>query len=294
MHPWFRWIFYLNPASYAYEALMANEFQGLQLECVAPDYIPYGNGYSDTASEFRGCTVPGSNEQGIISGDAYMKQQYSYSPGHIWRSFGVLVGFWAFFIVLTAIGFELRNNQSGSSVLLYKRGGKGPKAEKECPDPSTKQAVLAQSGKQSTFTWNHLDYHVPFHGQKKQLLDQVFGYVKPGNLVALMGCSGAGKTTLLDVLAQRKDSGEVIGSILIDGRPQGISFQRLTGYCEQMDVHEGTATVREALVFSALLRQPASVPEEEKIAYVDHIIDLLELYDIRDALIGGMFFQSSY
>ncbi|KAL3484275.1 ABC-2 type transporter-domain-containing protein [Aspergillus germanicus] len=286
MHPWFRWIFYLNPASYAYEALMANEFQGLQLECVAPDYIPYGSGYSDSLSQYRGCTVPGSNEQGIISGDAYMKQQYSYSPGHIWRSFGVLVGFWAFFIVLTAIGFELRNNQSGSSVLLYKRGGKGPKAEKEQPDPSTNQAVLAQSGKQSTFTWNHLDYHVPFHGQKKQLLDKVFGYVKPGNLVALMGCSGAGKTTLLDVLAQRKDSGEVIGSILIDGRPQGISFQRLTGYCEQMDVHEGTATVREALVFSALLRQPASVPEEEKIAYVDQIIDLLELYDIRDALIG--------
>lgn len=94
---------------------------------------------------------------------------------------------------------------------------------------------------------------------------------------------------LLDVLAQRKDSGEVYGSILIDGRPQGISFQRLTGYCEQMDVHERTATVREALIFSAFLRQPASVSEEEKIAYVDHIIDLLELYDIRDALIGGKY-----
>lgn len=96
-----------------------------------------------------------------------------------------------------------------------------------------------------------------------------------------------GLNRLLDVLAQRKDSGEVYGSILIDGRPQGISFQRLTGYCEQMDVHERTATVREALIFSAFLRQPASVSEEEKLAYVDHIIDLLELYDIRDALIGG-------
>lgn len=95
-----------------------------------------------------------------------------------------------------------------------------------------------------------------------------------------------GLNRLLDVLAQRKDSGEVYGSILIDGRPQGISFQRLTGYCEQMDVHERTATVREALIFSAFLRQPASVSEEEKLAYVDHIIDLLELYDIRDALIG--------
>lgn len=92
---------------------------------------------------------------------------------------------------------------------------------------------------------------------------------------------------LLDVLAQRKDFGEIHGSILIDGKPQGISFQRMTGYCEQMDVHEGTSTVREALIFSALLRQPREVSETEKLAYVDHIIHLLELEDISDALIGG-------
>ena len=92
---------------------------------------------------------------------------------------------------------------------------------------------------------------------------------------------------LLDVLAQRKDSGEIYGSILIDGRPQGISFQRTTGYCEQLDVHEPTATVREALIFSAVLRQPSSVPYDEKIGYVNHIINLLELGDIQDALIGG-------
>lgn len=92
---------------------------------------------------------------------------------------------------------------------------------------------------------------------------------------------------LLDVLAQRKDAGEIHGSILIDGRPQGISFQRTTGYCEQLDVHEPTATVREALLFSAVLRQPSSVPYDEKIAYVNNIINLLELGDIQDALIGG-------
>lgn len=91
----------------------------------------------------------------------------------------------------------------------------------------------------------------------------------------------------MDVLAQRKDAGEIFGSILIDGRPQGISFQRTTGYCEQVDVHESTATVREALIFSALLRQPSHVSQEQKIDYVDHIINLLELGDISDALIGG-------
>ncbi|KAJ6111330.1 hypothetical protein N7523_007391 [Penicillium sp. IBT 18751x] len=263
MHVWFRWIFYLNPGAYAFEALMANEFVGREFKCVEPDYIPYGEGYPNSASPYRGCSVLGSNENGIINGAAYIREQYSYSYHHIWRSFGIIAGFWIFFVGLTSLGFELRNSQAGSSVLLYKR------------------AI-----KQSTFTWNNLDYFVPFNGEKKQLLDKVFGFVKPGSLVALMGASGAGKTTLLDVLAQRKDAGEIFGSILIDGRPQGISFQRTTGYCEQLDVHESTATVREALIFSALLRQPSHVSQGEKIDYVDHIINLLELGDITDALIG--------
>lgn len=58
-------------------------------------------------------------------------------------------------------------------------------------------------------------------------------------------------------------------------------------YVSQVDIHEPTQTVREALEFSALLRQPASVSREEKIAYVDKVIDLLELNDIADAIIGN-------
>ncbi|KAJ5296249.1 uncharacterized protein N7443_007142 [Penicillium atrosanguineum] len=289
MHVWFRWIFYLNPGAYAFEALMANEFVGREFKCIEPDYIPYGEGYPSSASPYRGCSVLGSNEDGIIDGAAYIREQYSYSYHHIWRSFGIIAGLWIFFIGLTSLGFELRNSQAGSSVLLYKRGGKAKRQndkEKAVSQSTTELGLLSGSVKHSTFTWNNLDYVVPFNGEKKQLLDKVFGFVKPGCLVALMGASGAGKTTLLDVLAQRKDAGEIIGSILIDGRPQGISFQRTTGYCEQVDVHESTATVREALVFSALLRQPSHVSEEQKIDYVDHIINLLELGDISDALIG--------
>lgn len=204
MHPWFRWIFYLNPSSYAFEALMASEFTGLQLDCVEPNYIPYGPSYPDAASPYRGCSVPGSNGD-MISGADYISEQYSYSSGHIWRSFGVIIGFWLFFIFLTAVGFELRNSQSGSSVLLYKRGST-PGEAKQRPAQTDNTMALAQSGKQSTFTWSNLDYHVPFHGQKKQLLDQVFGYVKPGNLVALMGCSGAGKTTYVECVLQRRQN----------------------------------------------------------------------------------------
>ncbi len=53
-----------------------------------------------------------------------------------------------------------------------------------------------------------------------------------------------------------------------------------------MDVHEATATVREALQFSALLRQPREVPNEEKLSYCETIIDLLEMRDIAGATIG--------
>jgi len=101
-----------------------------------------------------------------------------------------------------------------------------------------------------------------------------------------MGASGAGKTTLLDVLAQRKSDGEIKGEVLINGQPLSVSFQRTTGYCEQLDVHLPQATVREALEFSALLRQPRSLSDKDKVAYVDVIIDLLELHDIEDALVG--------
>lgn len=58
--------------------------------------------------------------------------------------------------------------------------------------------------------------------------------------------------------------GVIQGEVLVDGRPLPSSFQRSAGYCEQMDVHEGTATVREALIFSARLRQSQDIPDSEK------------------------------
>ncbi|OJJ31193.1 hypothetical protein ASPWEDRAFT_54445 [Aspergillus wentii DTO 134E9] len=89
-------------------------------------------------------------------------------------------------------------------------------------------------------------------------------------LGALMGSSGAGKTTLLDVLAQRKTEGTINSSIIVDGRPLSVSFQRSTGYCEKLDVHEPSATT----------------PRNEKPKYIDTVIDLLELHDLADTLIG--------
>jgi hypothetical protein len=80
--------------------------------------------------------------------------------------------------------------------------------------------------------------------------------------------------------------GVVTGEMLVDGRPRDQSFQRKTGYVQQQDLHLHTTTVREALRFSALLRQPAHVPRQEKIDYVEEVIKLLGMESYADAVVG--------
>ena len=87
----------------------------------------------------------------------------------------------------------------------------------------------------AVLTWENLTYDVPVPSGQLRLLRDVFGYVRPGQLTALMGASGAGKTTLLDVLAARKNIGVIGGDILVDGIAPGTAFQRGTSYAEQLD-----------------------------------------------------------
>ena len=98
--------------------------------------------------------------------------------------------------------------------------------------------------------------------------------------------SGAGKTTLLDVLASRVSVGVITGETFVDGQPADASFQRKTGYVQQQDLHLETTTVREALTFSAILRQSSSVDHLEKTAYVDEIIKLLDMASYANAVVG--------
>lgn len=182
-----------------------------------------------------------------------------------------------------------RNDNSASAgvVLASSHNSSDSDDNQKMERQKTKEEEALESieASQAIFTWKDVEYTVPYLGGEKKLLNKVSGYAKPGQMTALMGASGAGKTTLLNTLAQRQKMGTVTGDMLVDGRPLGVEFQRGTGFCEQMDLHDGTATIREALEFSAILRQERTIPREDKIAYVDKIIDLLELGDIQDALV---------
>ncbi|KAI4120948.1 MAG: hypothetical protein LQ338_006657 [Usnochroma carphineum] len=309
MHPWFKWLIWINPVQYGFEALMANEFYNQNIQCVPPNLVPQG---PNVAPQYQSCTLQGSRPGSTtVSGADYIRTAFTYERAHLWRNFGIITAFWVFFVVLTMIGMELQKpNAGGGAVTIFKRGqapksvaramDKGNDAEDEekagAADPKLShedssgsesgQPVTGVAKNDSVFTYQNVNYTIPYGKGERRLLADVQGYVRPGRLTALMGASGAGKTTLLNTLAQRINFGVVTGDFLVDGRPLPRSFQRATGFAEQMDVHEPTATVREALRFSALLRQPKEVPIAEKYDYCERIIDLLEMRSIAGATIG--------
>lgn len=104
-----------------------------------------------------------------------------------------------------------------------------------------------------------------FTQKKLQLLHDVTGVFRPGVLTALMGVSGAGKTTLMDVLAGRKTSGTIEGEIRIGGYNKNqATFARVSGYCEQTDIHSPQITVEESVLFSAWLRLAPQIDSKTK------------------------------
>jgi ABC-type multidrug transport system ATPase subunit len=76
--------------------------------------------------------------------------------------------------------------------------------------------------------------------------------------------------------------------MFVDGNLRDASFQRQTGYVQQQDLHLQTSTVREALTFSALLRQSSQYSKEEKLDYVDTVIDLLDMQEYEGAIVGEL------
>ncbi|KAJ4248431.1 Multidrug resistance protein [Fusarium torreyae] len=298
MQVWLGWLRWLNPVHYGFESLMVNEFVGRVFSCTS--FVPSGPGYDDVGPDERVCSIAGAEPGAdLVSGTSYLKTSYGYVLSHKWRNFGIMIAFMIFFMALHLIATEyVASEKSKGEVLVFSRKAmnqaKSPsKQDVESQAPREKTPIAQESdapasvqSQTSVFHWSDVCYTVQVKDEDRRILNHVDGWVKPGTLTALMGVSGAGKTTLLDVLASRVTTGVISGSMLVDEHPRNLSFQRKTGYVTQQDLHLHTATVREALTFSALLRQPDKYSTDEKIAYVDTVIALLDMQEYSDAIIG--------
>ncbi|EGC34351.1 hypothetical protein DICPUDRAFT_153464 [Dictyostelium purpureum] len=299
LHSWVKWYYWINPYTYTFESLMQNEFYGLKVDC-SSEMIPYSNDPNSTVYNdvnYRVCpTSAATPGQTTFTGESYLKNVINIQNSLALNVCVVYVFVFLYIIVNCFIMEHFDMANGGFTSKVYKRG-KAPKINDVEEEKRQNELVAnATSNMKETlkmpggiFTWQSINYDVPISGgTRKLLLDNVEGWIKPGQMTALMGSSGAGKTTLLDVLAKRKTIGQVRGKCFLNGKALQIDFERITGYVEQMDVHNPCLTVREALRFSAKLRQEPNIPIEEKYAYVEQVLEMMEMKHLGDALIGDL------
>ncbi|KAF0698135.1 Aste57867_11231 [Aphanomyces stellatus] len=281
------WIYWINPLSWAMRALAVNQY---------------------TANEFQQCVYDGvkycrNGNLEMTMGNALLDQfDIKKDKYWIWLCVAYLAAMYIFFVFISYLALEYiryDNHHEGVHVDDHEaeeEAAKDAAAYNQLPptplaSQQSQSAASAQMFVPVTLAFNDLHYFVPNPTKGEadlELLKGVSGYALPGTVTALMGSSGAGKTTLMDVIAGRKTGGKIVGDILLNGYPASdLAIRRCTGYCEQMDIHCESATFREALTFSSMLRQSSEIPTAVKMAHVDHCIDLLELHNIENSIIRG-------
>lgn len=202
MHPWFRWINYIDPVAYAFESLMINEFHGREFPCAS--FIPTGQEYANVAQYERVCSVVGANPgSSVVSGSAFISISYNYTRSHKWRNLGILIGMAFFFcgIYLSATEY-ISARRSKGEVLVFRRGLVPEEKKKEDEEgapidrPNTKDLVPQRTisagdvppsiQKQTAiFHWEAVNYDIKIKSETRRLLDDVDGWVKPGTLTAV-------------------------------------------------------------------------------------------------------------
>ncbi|XP_078447155.1 pleiotropic drug resistance protein 2-like isoform X2 [Wolffia australiana] len=297
--PWWIWCHWLSPVMYALNSLTNNEFLDSR-------WIQRNNDINIDAP-----TV----------GIALLKSRGMFVNGYwFWISIGALVGFTMVYNIGFIVCMSYLSSVKSSRVLIVDEDEKKAKALfsvmplkqimksselgvtepditlKDFPSSVISQRRVVLPFKPLSLTFNHVNYYIDMpeemkslKGQKTrlQLLYNMSGAFKPGILTALVGVSGAGKTTLMDVLAGRKTGGYIEGSISISGYPKNqATFSRVSGYCEQNDIHSPYVTVYESLIYSAWLRLPPDVKLETQKLFVEEVMELIELDALRDALVG--------
>eukprot|EP00741_Cyanophora_paradoxa_P019998 tig00021179_g19301.t1 len=260
--PWI-WVHYLTFYRYPHEALCINELHDLGLS----DEAAGGAAVLDTFDMHK-------------------------EPEWYWWCMLIMLGQWLFYASIAALGYGFKRWRK-QYVPPEDAGAAGGAATVDVAGDAAEGADSEShfSPPRALLTFKNLSYSVPDPSDKKQtktLLDNVTGYCRSGDLVALMGPSGGGKTTLLDVLANRKTGGTTGGELLVNKRPRDRTFLRMSGYVEQFDLLFSTMTIREAVLTSAALRLDASIPYDEKLRAVDAAIDALHLRKHAGEVIGTL------
>ncbi|KAK9991985.1 hypothetical protein SO802_026970 [Lithocarpus litseifolius] len=287
--PWLRWGFWLSPMSYAEIGIALNEFLAPRWQKVSKGNMTIGMGV---------LTTHGLNFDG-----------YFY-----WISLGALFGFTILFDIGFILALTYIKPPKISRAIISKKKFSQLRETDDCNGSAEldNQSTLATSLQTTAETRNFGRLVLPFEpltisfkdvqyfvdtplemremgfSQKKlQLLCDITGAFRPGILTALMGVSGAGKTTLMDVLSGRKTGGTVEGDIRIGGYPKvQKTFARISGYCEQNDIHSPRITVKESVTYSAWLRLPPEIDSDIKARFVEEVIETIELDGIKDSLVG--------
>ncbi|KAJ7981129.1 Pleiotropic drug resistance ABC transporter [Quillaja saponaria] len=288
---WLIWGYYISPMMYGQNAIAINEFLDERWS------TPVENSSQPTVGKT------------LLKGRGLFTDEYWY-----WISVGALFGFSLLFNVLFIAALTFLNPLGDNKAVISEDGSESDNTRElasssegiEMEVTTSSSAVSVANGQAKrgmvlpfqplSLSFNHVNYYVDMPAEMKgngveesrlQLLRDVSGAFRPGILTALVGVSGAGKTTLMDVLAGRKTGGYIEGSISISGYPKNQNtFARVSGYCEQNDIHSPYVTVYESLVYSAWLRLASDVKKETRKMFVDEVMELVELNPLRNALVG--------
>ncbi|CAE7034882.1 st [Symbiodinium natans] len=152
----------------------------------------------------------------------------------------------------------------------------------------SRQLSQEDNAEDRSMEWSDLTFTIGSH----RILSNITGMIEPGKLTGVFGPSGSGKTTLLNILAGRQNTKatgmSLSGQITTAGSPvDPISFRSNIAYVMQDDSLLPFETPRECLHFSACLRLPRSVTEEQRQEFVENLLSTLHLERCCSTIVGS-------